>query len=209
MRTVRDVIAHNVAILRKARGMSVRDLSAVMEQVGQKILPSGITAIEQGKRGVGAEDLLALAVALNVNPARLLLPVGDRQEEVALTPAVTVPAGVAWPWVRGETPIAAVAVASGNPDTTLREMIDDFRRHSEPAFERDRLHDDHTAVRATRDVLDRVRALLDEREQLKRDVYSDADREELRDRSAPSLRRALRRLVAEVDDLIGDDDGER
>ena len=44
-----------------------------MTKLGRPILPSGITKIEQGKRRVDVDDLVALAVALEVTPTRLLL----------------------------------------------------------------------------------------------------------------------------------------
>ena len=73
--------------------MTVRDLSAKLEELGRPILPSGITKIEQGARRVDADDLIAIATALEVSPTRLLLHGGlsaekfdELQEGEALTP---------------------------------------------------------------------------------------------------------------------------
>jgi transcriptional regulator with XRE-family HTH domain len=67
-------VAENVKEFRKqAGGMTVRDLSAKVTELGRKILPSGITKIEKGERRVDADDLAALATALNVSPPRLLM----------------------------------------------------------------------------------------------------------------------------------------
>ncbi|MFG2109479.1 helix-turn-helix domain-containing protein [Micromonospora chersina] len=201
-----DRVKDNITHFRTVRGLSYKELSDRLASIDRSIPVLGLSRVERGERRVDADDLVALAVALNVSPARLLLSGGDDESaEIPLTSAVKVPAGVAWPWVRGEAPIAAVAVASGHPDMTLGEMIDDFERHSLPGFERRFLHRDHTAVRGAKDVLERVWMVLDQREELRRDGYTDADRAKLRG-SAASLRRALKRLTAEIDDLIGDDD---
>src|SRR4051794_23808402 len=95
-------VAHNVRALRDARGMSVRDLSARMAEIGQPLLPSGITKIEQGQRRVDADDLMALAVALGVTPNRLLLTDEIADDTVHLTPAVVVSQVAAWWWATGE-----------------------------------------------------------------------------------------------------------
>jgi transcriptional regulator with XRE-family HTH domain len=66
-------VAENIKGSRTRAGMSVRGLSAKLEELGRPILPSGITKIEQGGRRVDADDLVAIATALDVSPTRLLL----------------------------------------------------------------------------------------------------------------------------------------
>ena len=207
METPEGLVSRNVRDLRDQRRHTVRSLSALLSELGRPILPSGITKIEDGSRRVDVGDLVALAIALGVNPSRLLLPADYRGDEIALTPSVRAAPDLAWLWARGEAPLLAGEMAIGHGDRPYGEIVDDFRRHALPG--RVRPFADHTAVRAAEDVLERTRNLLDEREELKRDRYTEAHRQELRDRTAPALRRALARLVAEIDDLIGDDDGQR
>lgn len=64
-------VAKEVARLRGRT--PVRELSARLAKLGRPILPSGITKIEQGSRRVDVDDLVALALALEVTPTRLLL----------------------------------------------------------------------------------------------------------------------------------------
>jgi transcriptional regulator with XRE-family HTH domain len=64
-------VAKEVARLRGRT--TVRELSARLSKLGRPILPSGITKIEQGSRRVDVDDLVALALALEVTPTRLLL----------------------------------------------------------------------------------------------------------------------------------------
>jgi transcriptional regulator with XRE-family HTH domain len=105
METTSERVAANVAVLRGRRGLSVRTLSARLGGLGHPILPSGITKIENGSRRVDVEDLLALAVALDVSPVTLLMPHEPTDEGVALTPAVTASAQAAWRWAVGEQPL--------------------------------------------------------------------------------------------------------
>ncbi|MFI5064771.1 MAG: hypothetical protein ACHP9Z_12440 [Streptosporangiales bacterium] len=102
--------------------MTTAQLSARMKELGQPIQPTGVTKIEQQERRVDADDLVALAVALETTPNRLLLPadggavavtspsgrsgvISDGGTEVELTPAVRVPVWDAWLWATGESPL--------------------------------------------------------------------------------------------------------
>lgn len=97
-----DRLPSNVRQLRERRGLTVRQLSARLTELGRPILPSGITKIEQGQRRVDADDLVALAVALGVTPNRLLLTGRVADDTVRLTPAVEVSQVAAWWWATGE-----------------------------------------------------------------------------------------------------------
>jgi transcriptional regulator with XRE-family HTH domain len=99
-------VARNVQTLRKLRGLTVRDLSARMGKIGRPVLPSGITKIEQGHRRVDADDLVALAVALEVTPNRLLLTEEAREDHrVALADKVGRSEADVWRWATGECPL--------------------------------------------------------------------------------------------------------
>ncbi len=99
-----SVVAANVVRVRKLRGLTVRQLSERLSELGAPLLASGITKIEQRQRKVDVSDLVALAAALNTSPAVLLVPDVDLDEErpVAVTPARVVSASDAWWWVTAQ-----------------------------------------------------------------------------------------------------------
>src|SRR3954453_2531640 len=96
-------LARNVKQLREDRKLTIRDLAGKMtEDLGRKILPSGVVKIEKGERGVDADDLVALALALAVTPNRLLLTPDVEDGTVTLTPGVNASQAGAWWWATGE-----------------------------------------------------------------------------------------------------------
>ncbi|MFM9672751.1 helix-turn-helix domain-containing protein [Streptomyces galilaeus] len=127
-------VAKEVARLRGRT--TVRELSTRLSKLGRPILPSGITKIEQGKRRVDVDDLVALAVALEVTPTRLLMgpppPDGgasdpahdDVWEEgewvssdgtrrsplwtIRLAPDLALEPWEAWTWALGESPLGEI-----------------------------------------------------------------------------------------------------
>lgn len=126
---VRQTVAANVARLRKDRQLTVRQLSAELEALGHRLLPSAVTKIEQGTRSVDVEDLVALAVALRVNPSALLLPPVAGNEPVLLTPTKAVEAGYAWRWADGLSPLPRGHTGWGdNPE----EDLDDWQLYARP-----------------------------------------------------------------------------
>lgn len=200
MATLESVLATNVAQLRKRRGYSVRGLAGVMAELGRPIDPSGITKLENGTRKPGALDLVALAMALGVSPNRLLLPVDDPRQEIELAPAVATQQSGAWAWADGRSPLMeSIKLLHGSETTAIPEWIYDFQRDARPIDEWER--ERHTAVRACRDVLHWINSIIGD------EVNTEADGRAIDPRT--KLRGALRRLQAEVDDLIGVDDGER
>lgn len=212
MESLDEIVGRNVAELRRQRQRTVRSLSVLLdEQLGHKLIPSGITKIEQGSRKPGPSDLVALALALGVNPNRLLLPVHDPHSEVALTPTITAKQFQAWAWADGKRPLASALAQLGRGDERWGIALDDFVRHARPLEER--LREQHTAMQAAQDVrywimviLDGVKAAEDNPEDAGSQVVLDSREFDPRER----LRRALNRLVAEVEDLLlGDNDGER
>ncbi|MGW6142136.1 helix-turn-helix domain-containing protein [Streptomyces sp. NPDC055140] len=127
-------LAKEVARLRGRT--SVRELSSRLSKLGRPILPSGITKIEQGQRRVDADDLVALAVALEVTPTRLLLgppPTDGTADDPAhqeawewndwtdssgkkraaipvirLAPELALEPWDAWPWALGDVPLGEI-----------------------------------------------------------------------------------------------------
>ncbi|MGP5701490.1 helix-turn-helix domain-containing protein [Glutamicibacter arilaitensis] len=97
-------VAENLARIRRRVNMTAGELVATMERAGYKLPRTAISDIENGYRRVNADDIMALSVALNVNPNALLLPstadshlVGDE-----ITGAVPETSGKdAWAWGDG------------------------------------------------------------------------------------------------------------
>ncbi len=99
-------VAANVRALRTARGLTLAQLSDRMTAAGRSIIPSGLGKIEQGLRSVDVDDLVALAIALQVSPNRLMLPAEARPDhDVALTEKVRQSEDEAWRWATGERPL--------------------------------------------------------------------------------------------------------
>lgn len=105
-------VAANVYDLRRERGLTTEQLAERMTAQGRPMLANTITKIEKGQRRVDADDLVALSLALEARPDRLLLRfsgIGDMQ----LTDATTVPAWKAWRWANGQQPLATPADDDG------------------------------------------------------------------------------------------------
>lgn len=103
----------NVERLRTARGLTKADLSARTKEAGRQIPPLGISRIEAGTRRVDADDLVVLALALNVEPNTLLLPPVADDEPIDLAPKRRVSARTAWAWALGHRTAMDVAFGEG------------------------------------------------------------------------------------------------
>jgi transcriptional regulator with XRE-family HTH domain len=120
-------LAENV---KRLRGKTTyRELSDRLGQLGRPIPVLGLSRIENGTRRVDADDLVALAIALDVSPAALLLPaehLPGLNEEVALTPARSASWGAAWRWANGDQPL------TGEPFDPEAADVRRFRADSRP-----------------------------------------------------------------------------
>src|SRR5260370_15983800 len=85
-------VAHTVRKFRKARNLSHAALSRRLGELGRPIPPLALRRIEAGERRVDVDDLVALALALDVAPVALLLP-SDRESFRRL-----VAGGDPYPW---------------------------------------------------------------------------------------------------------------
>jgi transcriptional regulator with XRE-family HTH domain len=98
-------LRRRIAQLREERGLTKKQLSERVAELGRSIPPLGISRLEAGTRRVDADDLLALALALRVSVNALLLPTdGDGSTEVELTEQVSLSASEAWEWADGNKP---------------------------------------------------------------------------------------------------------
>lgn len=97
-------VAATVREIRKRRGMSVRLLSERVTELGRPVLPSAITRIESGERRLDVDDLMALALALDVSPVTLMLPASTTcaDDPVPVSSTMDLPWSVAWRWAHGE-----------------------------------------------------------------------------------------------------------
>lgn len=133
-------VAINVLRFRTARGLSTTRLAAALKEIGHSIPPTGITRIEKGERRVDTDDLVALALALNVSPTALLLPVTEDSEvPIDLTDEVALPARKAWEWVDGDEPHATT-------DRDRYGQVLRFRLDSRPEWDRDPIRKMYNAV---------------------------------------------------------------
>ncbi|MGW6141605.1 helix-turn-helix domain-containing protein [Streptomyces sp. NPDC055140] len=97
-------VAANVRRLRELRGLSTYDLSRRLKDAARPIAASAIAKVERAERRVDVGDLVAFAVALDVNPAMLLLP-PTIEGDIELTGGGQVPAIKAWDWFRKDMPL--------------------------------------------------------------------------------------------------------
>ncbi|GAA2522881.1 hypothetical protein GCM10010201_21320 [Pilimelia columellifera subsp. columellifera] len=127
MNRASDLIAATIKRLRAARGMTVKDLAARCEQLGGVELTANVlTNVEVRRRDVGVEELLILALALDVPPFYLLTPPPDFGD-LQVTSTVAVAPEIAGRWIVGRQPLpqsspglyeAAAAEHSGSVPAT-------------------------------------------------------------------------------------------
>ena len=101
---MRNVIA-NVRRRREELRVSQAELSQRLSALGRPIRATGLHRLETGRRRVDADDLVALALALEVSPITLFMPWESSEGVVQLTEAVSAPTPIAWEWVRGIRPL--------------------------------------------------------------------------------------------------------
>lgn len=129
------VAIQNIERLRQKRGMSFRDLAAKMAELGRPIGDTVLHRQSQGKRRIDADDLLAFAAALDVNPSALLLPhEADGDDLVEITPALSVRQWIAWAWSDGETPLPEKDPGPLAPAELSDSAVAWFRENARPAF---------------------------------------------------------------------------
>jgi hypothetical protein len=93
-------VAENLRYFRGRVGVS--ELSRRLTELGRPILPSGITKIEQGRRRADPDDLVAIAIALEVNVNALLMPRKPSDDPVVMTEEYRLEWETAWLWAIGQ-----------------------------------------------------------------------------------------------------------
>lgn len=96
-------IPANVRRLRKARGLSLAEVTSRMAALGVPLGVNGLSKLELGNRGADIDLLVALAKALGVPPLELLFPLGH-VGEIEVFPGTIVDTWAAAKWFTGEAP---------------------------------------------------------------------------------------------------------
>lgn len=106
-------LRHNLFRIRCGKGLSRPQVSDALTETGRALGPTTIYKVEQGTRSVDVDDLLALAVALDVSPVDLLVPGLWGDDAVwAAAPHVTMSASRARAWIGGRALLTPIRDAS-------------------------------------------------------------------------------------------------
>ncbi|GAA4865871.1 helix-turn-helix transcriptional regulator [Kitasatospora terrestris] len=159
-------VAANLLRLRKARGLSTTQLAASLKSLGQPVPATGITRVEKGERRVDTDDLVALALALNVSPAALLLPADWSDAQVKLAENFETSTRVAWLWVEGRAPASSFGTESemhvveddDDKEAEYWRQREEFEALTHPPQRRRAAR--HPATRAARQVSDAIDHLV-------------------------------------------------
>lgn len=104
--SARYVVAANLASIRARVGMaSAQELADRVKEIGGRLDRAAISKIESKARNVSLDEALMLAVALDVSPVHLFLPLDD-DAPVQLAPKLApVKARDVREWLRGRAPL--------------------------------------------------------------------------------------------------------
>ncbi|MEU8327121.1 helix-turn-helix domain-containing protein [Micromonospora sp. NPDC048839] len=131
---VGEAVQANLKRLRLDRGFNFKQVSDRLSAIGRPIPVLGLSRIERGARRVDADDLVALAIVLEVAPVTLLMPPADDVEsppDVPLAPGVTVTWQAAWRWALGEQPLMEVGERANRRDSRVAAFIAANRPHED------------------------------------------------------------------------------
>ncbi|MFK0401043.1 helix-turn-helix domain-containing protein [Microbacterium sp. NPDC090225] len=94
-------VAENIARIRKSQQLSLQDVEDKLTALGRRISFSGLSKIERGQKRVDVDDLMSIAIALDVTPNALLLPLADPDTTVEVSGAKG-SLGLFWEWASAE-----------------------------------------------------------------------------------------------------------
>ncbi|WP_433608717.1 helix-turn-helix domain-containing protein [Prescottella agglutinans] len=123
-------VASNLRRLREDANLTYAELGRRLEAVGRPIPTLGLRKIESFERRVDADDLVALALALDISPVTLLMPISDGWElgKVDLTSEVSTAPQRVWEWLVADYPLNRDA---GAPEPTRSTV--EFRMRARPS----------------------------------------------------------------------------
>jgi transcriptional regulator with XRE-family HTH domain len=130
-------VAENIQRTRKSQQVSLAELAARLDKMGRRIGLSSLSKIENGDRRVDVDDLVAIALALDVSPLGLLLPRGEFHQMRIITGGVgSLP--LIWDWARGlkslEYPGDDRAFAARSLPSWIITEGDDFEPDPRPEY---------------------------------------------------------------------------
>lgn len=102
-----EAVAENIERLIGEKNLTFAALSKLLTEMKRPIPPLGLRKIVGRTRRVDADDLVALAAALDVSPVTLLMPNTEHgRDEVQVTGSEhPVGAQELWFWLRADTPL--------------------------------------------------------------------------------------------------------
>ena len=143
---IAEVVAENVRLWRKDRGLDQQALADRLAEIGWNADRTTVVRIETGARKVTVEDLVLIAVALNVPVPVLMLPVidgrdvaltaSDRKGRVSQTNRVN--RWRMWEWMLGNHPLPgrhdAVSLTAKGMRVSRSPFGDEWRSGAEPLW---------------------------------------------------------------------------
>lgn len=120
---VGQYVLRNLKRVREDHGLTYVQLAERLKLIGRPIPTLGLSRIENGNRRVDVDDLVALAIVLEVSPATLLLPPdpGGPDDEVELTAELRLSGYAARQWAAGKAPLpTADAISWPRPAFHIR-----------------------------------------------------------------------------------------
>ncbi|MCQ4120448.1 helix-turn-helix domain-containing protein [Rhodococcus tibetensis] len=98
-----NTVRENIARVRKEQRLTLRDLAERLSERGRPMAHNTLSEIERGARRVDVDDLVAIAVALDISPSTLLVPDAKTADDlVQMTATEEIPAINAWRFLTAE-----------------------------------------------------------------------------------------------------------
>ena len=110
LKTLRQITAEQIRAHRKRRGMTQQELADRLATYGARIDRTAVAKIEAGASGAGLSrdlalaEMFAFALALDVAPVHLLVPI-DSDEPIRLAPNLEASPYETREWIRGRMPL--------------------------------------------------------------------------------------------------------
>ena len=118
-----EVIAEQIRTLRTRHGWSQQQLADRMRDFGWEIDRGAIAKVELGQRGVTLDEGFVFALALDVAPVFLFLPL-EEDEPTAIAPKLAVSPEDARVWFAGERPVGDQDVRFYLTEVPKRKLLE-------------------------------------------------------------------------------------
>lgn len=103
-KTLRQTVAQQIRVRRSGRGMTQQGLSDRLNQLGAQLDRTTVAKIEAGRREISLSETFSFALALDVAPVHLLVPI-DSDEPISLAPNLEAAPHEVRAWIRGAMPL--------------------------------------------------------------------------------------------------------